>query len=144
MYNIVICTDGTNMDMCLCVLLAAICMVYYWLDVDHLQYASVQIIYRDISLSACIVLCQYSIFGIFVVFERNTCCWHIYSYRMLNNVAVCYFLACMCSNVGSTCKLQQYICICNLAGIFIQGHVPVMLLHVYQCFQLYSDCSEFI
>ena len=45
LYDILICTDGMNIHMCLCVLLVTISMVYYWLNVYHLQCVLRQIIY---------------------------------------------------------------------------------------------------
>ena len=34
LYTIMLCTDGVTIDMCLCVLLAAIGMVHYWMNVS--------------------------------------------------------------------------------------------------------------
>ena len=31
------------------------------------------------------------IYGIYVIFEGHICCWHMYSYSMVNKVAFCCF-----------------------------------------------------
>ena len=53
LYKIMICTDGTAIDMYQCVLLVTFCMVCYWLKVYHLWCVSLRIIceYRYIHAS---------------------------------------------------------------------------------------------
>ena len=72
-----------------------------------------------------ILLTTLSLYGVCILtYLSHMCTWTYWHLWLVYGI-----FTCMCSTVGSTCRLHN-LCsgtyVCNMAGIFVQGHIPII------------------